>query len=73
MGVHSAGRGWWTVRWVGAKWPHPATTTTAGPAQVDMSTLPELIGYKVLRYWPSDGGWCEGVVTDMRERDGFYW
>jgi len=37
------------------------------------ANIPPLIGYKVQRYWPEEGQWWEGVITDYRERDGLYW
>lgn len=41
--------------------------------QVSLSDLPQLIGYQVQRYWPNEGKWYLGVVTDWREKDGQYW
>ncbi|KAF5836796.1 hypothetical protein DUNSADRAFT_5423 [Dunaliella salina] len=52
--------------------PTPAAATGNGWAVQAPINVPPLIGYKVQRYWPGEGEWCEGIVTDYRERDGLY-
>lgn len=32
-----------------------------------------LVGRRVLRYWPQDGGWFEGLVSDYRPSTGEHW
>ncbi|KAL6760498.1 hypothetical protein V8C86DRAFT_1094877 [Haematococcus lacustris] len=41
-------------------------------ARLESSALPALIGAKVQRYWPKEGQWFVGVVTDYRPRDNKY-
>jgi len=42
----------------------------APPPQPPVLKIDEYIGRKVKRWWPDDGGWVEGVVTDYHEDTG---
>ncbi|CAG9464735.1 unnamed protein product [Pedinophyceae sp. YPF-701] len=52
--------------------PAPANPTGPAPGAQERPTassinVDELIGRKVIRFWPDEGGWHEAVVTDYRK------
>ncbi len=46
---------------------------TATPAPGGGGVSPDLIGFRVQRYWPTEGIWMEGVISAYNPHDNTIW
>ena len=53
--------------------PQPAQAQAAGAPVGGVGEINPLIGRKVERNWPAQGGWFEGVISDYRAETGEHW